>query len=224
MWRDIAKTFHRDTFLGLAIRTARAPPILNVRPGSLIKYAFDDEGAIEHKENTLNLLATMTLPVSVHADHVLKPPQNPIPHPNEAIFKDWYTFSDPPPLYSRDWANWDGMEMRLPCLNSTLRGVDASINIPYQLLVPIEPLIFYDPEEYSDGAEGTTAHTSRLPHFYVRSWTLFSVHAPQNPRMEELAALRMKFEEWTALHEEKGVMFRNPPPNELYTEIFPWED
>jgi hypothetical protein len=193
MWRDIAKTFHRDTFLGLAIRTARDPPILNVRPGSLIKYAFDDEGAIEHKENTLNLLATMTLPVSVHADHVLKPPQNPIPHPNEAIFKDWYTFPDPPPLYSRDWANWDGTEMRLPCLNSTLRGVEASINIPYRLLVPIEPLIFYDPEKCGlfdsfafrcDGAYyfydyerhvgrcgGTTAHTSRLPHFYVRSWT-----------------------------------------------------
>lgn len=60
--------------------------------------------------------------------------------------------------------------------------------------------------------------------FLCAELDLFSVHAPQNPRMEELAALRMKFDEWTALHEEKKVVFRNPPPNELYTEIFPWED
>ncbi|KAJ7343842.1 hypothetical protein DFH08DRAFT_810384 [Mycena albidolilacea] len=259
MWRDSAKTSHRDTFLGLAIRTARAPLVLNVRPGSLIKYAFvTDEGAIEHKENTLNLLATMTLPVSFHADHVLKPPQNPIPHPNEAIFKDWYTFPDAPPLYSRDWANWDGTEMRLPFLNSTLHGVEASINIPYRLPAPIEPFIFCDPEECGlfdsfafrcDGAyyfydyERQTVQrchgTYESPAAFLRAeLEPFSVYATQNPRMEELVALRMKLfevfkssppgagplDEWSALHEEKKVVFRNPPPNEIYTEIFPWED
>ncbi|KAJ7204758.1 hypothetical protein GGX14DRAFT_459612, partial [Mycena pura] len=91
--------------------------------------------------------------------------------PDPAVFKDWYTTSNPPLYWSCNWAAWDGMEMWLPYWDACkwcdidmilpcnlsdamepegpdpdLLAVHVGFNGPFRLPAPIEPIIYYDPD------------------------------------------------------------------------------
>jgi hypothetical protein len=122
----------------------------------------------------------------------------------------------------------------------------------YRLPAPMEPLIFWDPEGYGDWDDFAFACGGRYyfydecretvqryygtyasPTAFLRAQIESFVVAPrESARMLELYELQMRCEpssldreDWLyRINQEMATEFRNPPPNELYTEIFPQEE
>ncbi|KAF8197654.1 hypothetical protein K438DRAFT_1967207 [Mycena galopus ATCC 62051] len=170
------------------------------------------------------------------------------PAPKSA-FQDWYTSHSLPQYWSCDWAAWVGTQMWVSDPHSFILPVEVDFLRPFRLPGPIEPVAFYDPDGNAD-FDCFAFRRGEDYFFYDRDcWTVRQYHgrfespgaflstrndsfgqaAPLSPRLVELQALWQDLcksypaskEQLFALQREQAEERLNPPPNDLYTEIFP---
>ncbi|KAF8172584.1 hypothetical protein K438DRAFT_2056244 [Mycena galopus ATCC 62051] len=166
------------------------------------------------------------------------------PIPDPSIVKDWYTAPGIPPYWSCDWLAWRGTRMWMPphSTGSSL-PVEVQFNGPFRLPTPIEPLVYFDPNGHGDldsfafrcGGKycyyDSENHMVRRYHgpyasptaFLVAEFAGFNVDPPISARLRELHRQIIELdygEERRLLDEECAMEARNPPWNDLYTQLF----
>ncbi|KAF8140783.1 hypothetical protein K438DRAFT_699236 [Mycena galopus ATCC 62051] len=168
--------------------------------------------------------------------------------PDPTIFKHWYTAPGIPPYWSCDWLAWEGTRMWMPPASNSKCSplpVEAKFNGPFRLPAPIDPLVYFDPNGYGDLDDfafrcgkkyyfyDSENHIVRRYHgpyasptaFLVAEFAGFYVDLPPSARSRELYRQLSEpdlgyGEERRLLSDEYHMELRNPPWNNLYTELF----
>ncbi|KAF8186463.1 hypothetical protein K438DRAFT_1835662 [Mycena galopus ATCC 62051] len=163
--------------------------------------------------------------------------------------QDWYTSPSLPPYSSCDWAAWGGTEMWVPDPHSSILPVEVDFIRLFRLPGPIEPLAFYDPNGCADFDCFAFRCGERYYFYDYDSWAVRQYHgrfaspgaflsaridsfyevAPTSPRLAELYPVWRELwqscpvdkERIIAVEQEQESARLNPPPSELYTQIFP---